>query len=94
MFQLFGYIYIALHGLLDIILAFNMYRRLESLAPSIGFMFACSVLSIFLFFGIKNERMRGRYGTIVYVKSEPFAYWTGFTLLVVSHWIFTVTMAL
>ena len=93
-FKRCAYIYLALHALIDLILAAKMYRQVGTLAPSVGFIFACGVLSLFLYFGIKNEVLPGRYGVRAHRSSEPVAYWIGFTLLVISHLIFTVIMAL
>jgi len=93
-FQRYAYVYLALHVLVDLVLAARMYYRLGTAAPSVGFMFACCILSLFLYFGIRNEQLRGRYGTRAYRWRDPVAYWIGFALLVIAHLIFTVTMAL
>jgi len=93
-FKPFAYSYLALHVLIDFILAVRMYYRVGTAAPSVAFMFAGCVLSLFLFFGIKNEQLPGRYGIRVNMWDEPVAYWIGFVLLVLAHLIFTVTMTL
>jgi hypothetical protein len=94
LFKHYAYAYLALHTLIDLILAVKMYHRLGTLAPSFGFMFACCVLSLFLYFGVRNEELPGRNGVRVNIWGDPVAYWIGFALLVLSHLIFTVTMAL
>ena len=94
LFQRYAYVYLALHVFVDLILAARMYHRLGTPAPSVGFMFACCVLSSFLYFGIRNEQLPGRYGTRAGRWRDPVAYWIGFALLIIAHLIFTVMMAL
>ena len=93
-FKSYAYGYLALHVLIDFILAVRLYYRVETLVLSIVLMSACSVFALFLYFGIKNEQFRGRYGTVVHRWSAPVAYWIGFALFVIAHLIFTVIMAL
>jgi hypothetical protein len=93
-FKHYAYIYLALHALIDLILAVKMYYRLGTFAPSFGFLLACCVFSLFLYFGIRNEQLPGRNGIRVNRWGEPVAYWIGFSLLVLSHLIFTVIMLL
>jgi len=57
-------------------------------------MSACFVFALFLFFGIKNEQFRGRYGSVSYRWRDPVAYWIGFALFIIVYLIFTVLMAL
>jgi hypothetical protein len=93
-FKLYAYGYLALHVLIDLILAVRLYYRIETPVVSIILMSACLVFALFLFFGIKNEQFRGRHDTVGYRWRDPVAYWIGFALYVIVHLIFTITMAL
>jgi hypothetical protein len=93
-FKAYAYGYLGLHLLIDFILAIRIYYRIGMPVVSILFMSACFVLALLLFFGIKNERFRGRYGTVAYRWRDPLGYWVGFILFIIAHLIFTVIMVL
>ena len=93
-FKLYAYSYLALHVLIDLILAVRLFYRVGTPALSIILMSACFVFALFLFFGIKNEQFRRRHGSVGYRWRDPVAYWIGFALFVIAHLIFTVIMAL
>lgn len=95
MSELFKYsifVFLGLRLLIDLGLSAATYYQFKTLAPGIGFMALCSVFYLFLYFGIKNEEFRGRYGHRVY-SSEPFAYWFIVAFLVLSHLAVTILMA-
>jgi hypothetical protein len=93
-FKFYAYGYLALHVLIDFILAVRLYYRVGTLVLSVILMSACCVFALFLFFGIKNEQFRGRHGSVGYRWRDPVAYWVGFALFVIAHLIFTVLMVL
>lgn len=81
----YTYIFLALRVFIDLIVSIIIYYQIEALLNGIGLMVGCSVFSLFLYFGIRKEEFRGRYGRRVCLIGEPFAYWFVFAFLVLSH---------
>lgn len=90
----YAYIYLAVHLAVDIALAVRMALAVGSAAPSVAMMFACFVLATFLYSGVRNDEIPGRYGYRANVWIDPIPYWIGIGLLVVAHGLFTWIMTL
>lgn len=88
-FKYYAYLFLALRALIDLTLAVVIYRQVGALVVSVGFMALCGVFHLFLFFGIRNEEFRGRYGRRVILWREPVGYWFCVAFLVVFHLVIT-----
>ena len=92
LFKYYAFIFLALRVLLDLAASVIIYYQTETLGAGIGSLLVCSIFPLFLYFGIKNEKFRGRYGRRVCLSSEPFAYWFVVVFLVLFHLIMTALM--
>ncbi len=93
-FKYYAFVFLALRALIDLTLAVIICYQVGSLVPGIGLMLICCVFYFFLFFGIRNEKFSGRYGSRVFLWREPIAYWFIVALLVILHLIITVLIAM
>ena len=87
-----AFIFLALRVLLDLTVAVIISRQAGSLVPGVGFILICSVFYLFLYFGLRNEEFRGRYGRRVILWREPVGYWFVIGFLAVFHLSITVLM--
>jgi hypothetical protein len=88
-FKFYAYVFLALRALIDLTVAAMIYHRVGALVVSFGFISLCCVFHAFLFFGIRNEEFRGRYGRRVILWREPFGYWFCVAFLVLFHLVIT-----
>ena len=89
--KFYAFIFLAVRVLIDLVTSIVLYYQTGALVVGIGAFLGCSVFSVFLYFGLKNEEFRGRRGQRV-DSSEPFAYWFVVAFLVISHLIVTALM--
>lgn len=89
----YAYAFLALRALIDLTLGVVVYRQAGSLAPAAGLLMVCSVFYLLLYFGLRDEEFRGRYGRRVILWREPAGYWFIVAFLVVFHLAVTVLMA-
>ena len=88
-FKYYAYVFLGLRALIDLTVAAIIYHRIGAFVVSFGFMSLCCVFYGFLYFGIRNEEFRGRYGRRVMSWREPVGYWLVVAFLVLSHLIIT-----
>src|SRR5215217_8228158 len=93
LFKRYALVFLALRALVDLALAVIIYRQTGSPAPGVGFMLICCVFYFFLYFGIRNEEFRGRYGRRVILWREPVGYWFVVAFLVLFHLFVTASFA-
>lgn len=91
LYKHYAFIFLALRVLVDLVTSVIIYYQTESLVVGIGSMLGCSIFSLLLYIGIRNEAFRGRYGHRV-DSSEPFAYWFVVAFIVLFHLIVTALM--
>jgi hypothetical protein len=85
LFKRIAYVYLALHALIDLALGVIVYHQIGLLVVSIAIMAVPFSLSIILYFGLRNEKFRGRYGRRVILWREPVGYWFCFAIVVLIH---------
>lgn len=91
--KLYAFVFLAARALIDLTLAGVVYYQERTLLFSSGFMLLCCVFYLFLFFGLRNEEFRGRYGRRVMLWREPVGYWFVVAFLVLFHLFVTVSFA-
>ena len=89
LFKYYAYVFLGLRALIDLTVAAIIYHRIGALVVSFGFISLCCVFYVFLYFGIRNEEFRGRYGRRVILWREPVGYWFVVAFLVLLHLIIT-----
>ena len=92
-FKPYAFLFLAARVLIDLTLAVIIYLQEETFLFSFGFMLLCCVFYLFLFFGLRNEEFRGRYGRRVILWREPVGYWFVVAFLVLFHLFVTVSFA-
>ncbi len=88
------FLYLALHTFADLVLAIIVYLQGGEFIVSFGIMLVFSIFILLLYFGIRNEEFRGRYGSRVILWREPVAYWLCFAFIVLFHVMVTVLIAM
>lgn len=89
----FLYAFIVIRSASDLALAIALYFQAKSLIIAGGYWALCWIFSLFLFFGIRSETFRGRYGRKVIRWREPFAWWFCFVFLVLMLATITTVIA-
>lgn len=91
-FKPYAFVLLAVRAPIDPTLAGVVYYQEGTLVTSFGFLLLCGVFCFFLYFGLRNEEFRGRYGRRVILWREPVAYWFVVAFLVLFHLFVTVSM--
>ncbi len=89
LFRACAYGFLVLRALIDLGLSAVIYYQVRNIVAAVALLPICGVFYVFLYFGLKNESFRGRYGSQIFLWREPVAYWFIVGLLVVLHLVMT-----
>lgn len=98
LFKCIAFVFLALHALIDLILAVITYHQVGNVGPSIFLICICCLFSFTLFPALSDDEFSRRwfpgkwYRGPIETGGDPVAYWFTFAVLVLFHLFITVSI--